>query len=79
MHEVGDLVNLLLEDAEGIGIGDHEGGHVFVHLRGEGGDVDHAAVVGLQIFDGIADSGGGGGIGAVGRVGDQDFFAGVAF
>jgi len=46
MHEFGDLVDLLLEDAERVGIGKHERGHVFVHLRSERGYIDHAPVVG---------------------------------
>ena len=33
VQQVGDLVDLLLEDAQGVGIGEHERGNVIVHLR----------------------------------------------
>src|SRR5262249_46852093 len=42
MHKVGDLVNLVLKHTQRIGIGQHERGDVFIHLRGERRDVDHA-------------------------------------
>ena len=43
VEDIGDLVDLLLEDAEGVRIREHQRGDVFVHLRFERGDVDHAA------------------------------------
>ncbi len=33
VHDVGNLVNLLLKNPQGIGIGEHERGYVLVHLR----------------------------------------------
>ena len=33
---------LLFEDAEGVGVGDHQGGHVFVHDLLQRGDIEHA-------------------------------------
>ena len=68
----------LLEDAEGVGVGEHQRGHVFVHLRCERGQIDHAAGVGLEVFDLVSGDGGGGGIGAVGGIRDQDLLARVA-
>ena len=43
VHDVGDLVNVLLEHSQRIGIGEHQRGDVFIHLRFERGDIDHAA------------------------------------
>ena len=43
MQDVGDLVDVLFEDAERVGIREHQRGDVFVHLRRQRGDVDHAA------------------------------------
>ena len=64
------LRDLLVEDAEGVGVGEHEAGDILVHLRFQGGKIDHAAFVAAQVFDLVADHGGGRGIGAVGGVGD---------
>ena len=78
VEDVGDLVDLGLEDADGGGVGEHEGGGVFVDEAFELGDVDHALGVGLEVGDLVADDGCGCGIGAVGGVGDDDLFTGVA-
>ncbi len=72
------LRDLIVEDSEGVGIGEHEARDILVHLRFQGGEIDHAALVAAQVFDLIADHGGGGGIGAVGGVGDQHLFARIA-
>ncbi len=42
VQHVGDLVDLLLEDAERVGIGEHQRGDIFVHLRFQRRDVHHA-------------------------------------
>ena len=42
VKNVGDLVNLLLEDAQRVGIGEHQRGHIFIHLRFEAG-INHSA------------------------------------
>ena len=43
MEDLGDLRDLLVEDAEGVGVGEHEARDIFVHLGFEGGEIDHAA------------------------------------
>ena len=48
VQDLGDLVDVLLEDAERVRIGDHQRGDIFGHLRFERGDVDHAACVRLR-------------------------------
>ena len=73
------LRDLLVEDSEGVGVGEHEARDILVHLCFQGGKIDHAALVAAQIFDLVADHGGSGGIGAVGGVGNQDLFARIAF
>ena len=72
MGQAGDLDDVALEQAAGVGVGDHNRGDVIPQLFSEVGEVD-AAVGGLGDFlDGVADEGGGGGVGAVGAGGDQD-------
>ena len=41
MKNVGDFVDLLLEDAERVRIGQHQGGDIFVHLRLQCRDLHH--------------------------------------
>ena len=43
VHDVGDLVDLLLEHAQRVGIGQHQRGDVFIHLRCQRGHIHHAA------------------------------------
>ncbi len=78
VQHVGDLVDLLLEDAQRIGVGQHQRGDVFVHLRFQRGDVDHARRVRLQILDRVARHGGCGWIRAVRGIGNEDLLAGIA-
>jgi len=49
VHDLRDLVDLLLEDAQRVGIGQHEGGDVVIHLCFEGCHLHHAASIRLQI------------------------------
>ena len=74
----GDVVDLVFEYAQRVRVGEHQRGDVVIHLGFEGRDVDHAARVRLQILDGVARDGGGGGIGAVRRVGNEHLFAGIS-
>ncbi len=78
VQDVGDLVDLLLEHAQRVGIGEHQRGDIFVHLRCQRRDVDHAARVRLQILDRVAHHRGGGRIRAVRGVGNQNFLARIA-
>src|SRR4029077_9435011 len=72
VEDVGDLVDVLFEYAECVGVGQHQGGDIFVHLRFQRGDVDHAAGVGLQVFDSVAHHGSGGWVRAMGGIGNQN-------
>ena len=78
VQHVGNLVDLLLEDAQRIGIGEHQRGHVFVHLRLQRRHVHHAGGVRLQVLDRVAAHRRRRRIGAVRRVGDQDLLARIA-
>ena len=42
VQNVGDLMNVLLENAERVRIGEHERGDVFVHLRFQRRQIHHA-------------------------------------
>ena len=79
VQDVGDLVDVLLEHAERIGIGQHQRGDIFVHLRRERRDVDHAPRIRLQILDRVADHRGRRRIGSVRGVGNQNLLARIAF
>ena len=41
MKDVGDFVDLLFENAKRVGIRQHEGCDVFIHLRLQRGDINH--------------------------------------
>ncbi len=45
VQDVGDFVDLLLEHAKGIGIGEHQRRHVLVHLRLQSSHVHHTGGV----------------------------------
>jgi hypothetical protein len=77
VDDLGDAADVGLEDAEGVGIGHHERGDLVGHRRLEGGQVDRARVVGLDLPDRVAADVGRGGIGAVGGIRDEDVFPGV--
>ncbi len=79
VQDVGDLVDLALEDADGGWVGEHEGGGLVVDLLRELLNVDHAVHVRAQVFYLIAADGGGGGVGAVRGVGDEYAAARIAF
>ena len=79
MQDVGDFVNLLLEHAQGVGIGQHQSRDILVHLCFECGDVDHAARIRLQILNRVVHHGGRGGIGSVRGIRNQNLLSRVAF
>src|ERR1700732_614290 len=72
VQDFGGLGDVLLEHADGVGIGDHEGGDVLIDGARENFQVDFALLIGADIFDGVSGDGGGGGIGAVGGIRNQD-------
>ena len=78
VHDFGDLVDLLLEDAQRVGIGEHQRRNIFVHLRCERGHIHHALGIGFQILYRIADHGRGRRIGAVRGIRNQNLLARIA-
>ena len=78
VQDVRDLGDVFLEHAEGVGIGDHDPGDIFVHCARQGFGVHHAARVGRDIFDCVAGHVRGSRIGAVGRIRNQKLLARVA-
>ena len=78
MQDFGGVDDVVFEDAEGVGVGDHQGGDVLVDDLLQGGDIEHAGLAGPDVLDGVAGDGGGGGIGAVGGIRDEDLLARVA-
>ena len=78
VQNVGDLVNLVFEDAKRRGVGEHQRGGVFVHLARERFKIDAALGVGLEVLDLVAADGRRRRIGAVRRVGNEDLAARIA-
>ena len=78
VKNVGDLMNLALENADGAGVGQHQRSGVFVDDLLQLGDIDHAQRVGAQILHLVTADGCGGGIGSVSRIGDDDLGPGIA-
>ena len=72
VQNVGDFVNLMLEDAQRRRIGEHQRRGLFVHLPRESFEIDAAVGIRLDILDRVAAQGRGGRIGAVGRVGNEN-------
>ncbi len=72
------LGDVFFEDAQRVGIGDHQRGDVFIHGARERFDIHHAAIVGLDVLHFVSGHGGGGGIGAVRGIGDQELLARIA-
>ena len=78
VQNVGDLVNLVLEDAQRRGVGEHQRRSVFVHLAREGFEIDAAIGIRLEILDRVAADGRRGRVGAVRRVGNENLLARIA-
>ena len=78
VKNVGDLVDLVFKNAERGRIGEHQRRGIFVDLARERFKIDAAVGVGLEILDLVAADGGGSGVGAMGRVGNDDLAARIA-
>ena len=78
VHDLGDLVDFLLEHSQRVGIGEHQRGDVFVHLRRQRGHIHHALGIRFQILHRVADHGRGRRIGAVRGIRDQNLLARIA-
>ncbi len=72
MHHLDHRLDLLFEQAEGIGIGEHEAGDGIVALGAQRLDIDVAAGIGGDLHDPQAAHRCGGRVRSVGRVGDQN-------
>src|SRR5262249_60880473 len=72
VHQARDFANVLFEQADGVGVGQHHPGGARRELALEVLEVDIPARVAIDLDNLVADHGGGGGGGAVGRVGHQD-------
>src|SRR5581483_12004972 len=77
VQDIGNLIDLLLENSQRVGIGKHEGGDVLVHLRRQCADVHHPGGIGFQVLHRVTADGGSRRIGAVGGVRNQNFLARV--
>ena len=75
VERVGHFVDPLLEEAERVGIGHHRAGHVFADLALEILDVDEPVGAGLHRDRPQTRDRARGGIGAMGRIGDEDHVA----
>ena len=75
VQNVGDLVNLVLEDAQRRGVGEHQRRGFFVHLPREGFEIDAAVGIRFEILDRVAAEGRSGRVGAVRRVGNENLAA----
>ncbi len=72
MHEAGDLDDVLVEHPQGVGVGEHQPGDVFVQELFEHLEVNAAARVASHQDRCVARHDNACGIGAVRRVGDED-------
>ena len=72
MHQAHDLLDVLLEQAERVGIGHHDAGDGVVAGHSHRLEIDIAARIRGQLDRGKSGHGGGGRIGAVRRIGDED-------
>ena len=75
MHHAGNFGDVLLEDAESVGVGEHHGGHCVVEQRSEVGGIDRAVSTALHLHHLETADCSRSGIGAVGRVGHDDLAA----
>ena len=72
VDDPGDLQNIGIEQAQGVGVGEHEPGGVRPGGRAQGLQVHPALGIGGHVDHSEAAHGGGGRVGAVGGIGDQD-------
>ena len=79
MQDVGDLVDLALEDADGAGVGQHQRRDVFRDQVFERRHIDHAERIRLDVLHLVADNRSGRGIRAMRGVWDQHRFTRIAF
>ena len=73
-----DLGDVLLEEAQGVGVGQHDPGHVVVETLAKGGHVDQTACVRRHGHGVVAAEGHRRRVGAVGRVRNDDLVTAAA-
>ena len=78
VQDGGNFGDAFFEDAEGAGIGDHQGGDVVGDKFAQVIGVDLAAAIGFDVLHFVSGNDHGGGIGAVRGIGDQNFVARIA-
>ncbi len=78
MNDLDHLQHVLVKQAERVGVGQHQAGQGVVAFGRQRFQIDIAAWVGCQLDHPHAAHGGSGRIGAVGRIGDEDFVAFVS-
>ena len=78
MHRLGNLDNLILEQATGVGVGQHDRGYIWRQFFLQRRHIYPATVIGGDLFDAIAADGRSGGIGPMRRCGHQHHLARVA-
>ena len=78
VQDFGHADDVVLEDAERVRVGHHEGGDVAGHQLFQRAEIDAAGLAGLDVLHRVAGDGGGGRIGAVGRIRNQNLLARVA-
>ena len=78
VHDGGDLADVLLEQPQGVGVGDHDAGGVGVHCRRDVLGRQDALGIGFYGHRLEPAEGRAGRVGAVGRVGDDDLGAPLA-
>ncbi len=68
-------MNLLLEHSQSVGIGQHQRGDIFIHLRRQCRNVHHALRIRFQILHGVIHHSRRCRIRTVRRIGDQNFLS----
>ena len=69
VHQGSHFGDLFFEESQGVGVGEHDARHPMVQEPPKGLKIDVAPVVGGDLYHIEPRHGGGGGIGAVGRIG----------
>ena len=78
VQNLGGRDNARFKNAQRVGVGDHQPGHVFSDRFFQRGEIQQAVLVGADVLDHVAGDGGGGGVGAVCGIRNQDLLARVA-
>ena len=72
MNNIRDLFDVLFKQPQGVGVGDHDAGRILIHHFGNGFSRQDSPVAGLHTDRTIPAQGRAGGIGAMGRIRNND-------